>query len=187
MALSREEALEFETSAPEAYAQFLHFKQFYGWVADGGAWYSDLPEVVAVSVNEQSVGGLFTAMTKTFSLIALVAQDTSVVGAWFWDFDNERVYAKPKAGETLFDGNLYLGVIRIDVSESSPELLGERYDPSITKLPVQTQRGNEILDGSIPQIGGGSVSTQNVDKLIVRLGLEPDGVALLIEQIGVLQ
>lgn len=181
------EALDWETSKPLAYANFTHFKWFFGWVPDSSVWYADLPEVVALNMFEKSVGGSLTEMTKTASLSALQAQSTVSVGAWWWDFDNERMYVKPKDTETVYDGNRYLGVIRIDVSDSSNVLDGERYDASITRLPTQVQRGNEILDGSVSQIGGGAVSIQNVDKLIIRLGLEPDGVASLVEQIGVLQ
>lgn len=182
------EALDWESSKPLAYANFTHFKWFFAWVADSGVWYSDLPEVVALSMSEKSVGGSLVEMVETASLAALQAQDTTAVGAWWWDSDSDRMYAKPKDTETVFDGNRYLGVIRIDVSDGkSNELDGERYDASITKLPRQVQRGNEILDGSVSQIGGGSVSIQNVDKLILRLGLEPDGVASMTEQIGVLQ
>lgn len=183
------ESLEFESSKPLAYANLRFFKQFFGWVDGGsGTWYDALPEVVALAMFEESVGETIAEMVETSSLANLIAQSTVAVGAWFWDFDNERMYVKPKSGETVFDGNRYLGVIRIDVSDGgSNELEGERYDASITSLPTQVQRGNEILDGSVSQIGGGSVSIQNVDKLIIRLGLEPDGVASLTEQIGVLR
>lgn len=182
------DALDWESSKPLAYARMSFLKLYFGWVADSSLWYADMDiGAVAVSMNEQSVGSSFAVMTEKASLSALQAQDTTAVGAWWWDFDNGRVYVKPKSGETVFDGNVYVGVVRMDVSEHGGELSGERFDASITRLPTQVQRGNEILDGSVSQIGGGSVAIQNVDKLIIRLGLEPDGVASLTEQIGVLR
>jgi len=111
-----EDALKNPVSKKLVFVRMNLRKQLFGWFEADSAfssiWFAAMTDQLTGVVEDGE------AMTETASLSALDAQDTSSVGAWFWDEDDNRVYVKPmdSSGTDIFDF-LYISTIRLRLSK----------------------------------------------------------------------
>lgn len=167
-----EEGLQNPASKKLVYVRMNLRKHLYGWIEDAldDIWYTGMTDFL-VSITEDE-----NAMVKKTSLAALDSQDTSSVGAWFWDEAADRVYAKPLSSGDIFDF-FYISTIRLMLSKHGGVLADDSlpYEGKISNVPSLALRTSEIFDGKVGQIGSGNVSMENADAFLVREDIEIDG------------
>jgi hypothetical protein len=186
MALSFADALEHTSSKKLLFAQYRLRKELFGWIEVGSAhpdiWYEevdDVTDVVACTEDEED-------MTEVASLTALDAQDTSTVGAFFWDAANGRTYVKPKSdsGADIFTF-LYIATVLLTFSKDGGDLDSLPYDGRIADIPRGTLRVGEIFDGKVTPLSTGNVKVENSDLLFCRRDLEIDGEVTMVTAIEI--
>lgn len=181
MAITYSDGLLHPASRKLVFAQYTFRRQMWAWVADSGVHYDTniVAPLLPSAMNENDAEA-----TEVASLAALQAQDTSVVGAWWWNATNERLYVKPKAGNTAYE-QLWIASLRLLISRHGGELDDEPYDARISVAPSTSLQTAPIFDGAVARIGVGAIQENNVDALIQRARLQPDGQVQLIEQLEV--
>lgn len=186
MALSFENALKNTTSKKRLFAQYKLLKELTGWVEAGSAhpdvWYETVNNITdMLSCNEDEA-----AMTEVGSLSALDSQDTSSVGAFFWEASDRRMYVKPKAdsGADIFSF-LYIATVLLAFSKGGGDFQSLPYDARISAAPKATSRVGEIFDGKVTPLSTGNIKVENADQLFNRKDLEVDGEVIMITTIQV--
>lgn len=186
MSLSLKEALQNTSSKKLVFTKCRFRKELSGWIEAGsafpGIWYEEILDIIdVVSCNEDE-----TAMAKKDSLTALDAQDTSTVGAFFWDSLAGRAYVKPKAesGTDVFTF-LYVATVLLTFSKDGGEHEGLPYEARLSETPRAKLKVGEIFDGKVTPTSTGGVRAENTDKLFFRRDIEIDGEIELITAIEV--
>ncbi len=139
-------------------------------------WQTEIVDQV-ISIVEDEV-----LMTETASLSALDAQDTSSVGAWYYDDPDEQLYVKPKDSFSDVYEGFYVAQIQILYDNFGQDLDDEQYDGRVTSVPKLSIKTSPIFDGRIGQIGSGSMGIENADAILNDLilrGYEPDGLVVI--------
>jgi hypothetical protein len=186
MALSLENALNNTSSKKLVFTKCQFRKELTGWIEAGSTypdiWYEAIADIVdVVSCNEDEV-----AMTEKSSLSALAAQDTSTVGAFFWDALAGLLYVKPKAesGTDVFSF-LYVALVLLTFSKDGDDYGGLPYEARLSETPKAKLKVSEIFDGKVTPASTGNVKAQNTDRLFCRRDIEIDGEIELITAIEV--
>lgn len=186
MALSFEDALQYTSSKKLLFAQYRLRKELTGWIEAGSAhpdiWYEAIADITDMdSCNEDEV-----VMTEKVSLAALDGQDTSAVGAFFWDAINRRMYVKPKStsGTDIFSF-LYVATVLLAFSKEGGDFESLPYEARISDIPRATLRVGEVFDGKVTPIGTGNIRAENADRLFCRRDLEIDGEVQMVTAIEV--
>lgn len=186
MALSFENALKQTSSKKLLFARYELLKELTGWLEVGsahpGIWYTDIADIAdVISCNEDE-----ELMTEVASLSALDAQDTSSVGAFFWDAFARCIYVKPMAtsGTDIFTF-LYIGKILLAFSKDGGDLDSLPYDARVADVPKASLRVGEIFDGKVSPLSTGTIKVENTDLLFNRKDLEIDGEVVMVMAIEV--
>lgn len=176
-----EKALKNPESKKLVFARYKLRMELFGWIAADSAypniWYtlvSDISDVLSVDESE-------TTAVEVASLAALNAQDTSTVGAFFWDTLNNIIYVKPldDSGTDIYS-YLYIAIVLLaysrhgDVHDSLP------HAATVSRVPSASLRTSEVFDGKLAQVGGGNISMENSESLFVRNDVEIDGILEMV-------
>lgn len=185
MSLTYEQAAAWGTSRKQVFMEDSRRRHEYAWVFSGTADIYQIDTPDAVDVCRVLEDGNDT--NEVGSLAALSSQDTSAVGAYFFDASAETLYVKAvdDGGINPFD-HFYVAthVFRFD-KEGAEDDNNDVHDARITTAPTQSIVASEVMDGRVLQTGSGSVGLENTDALISRRDLEPDGEVTFKERIGV--
>jgi hypothetical protein len=178
------DGLQETNSRKLVFTRLTHRKELFDWTLSGSVYYGPMIDPMRlVGVNEDDVEA-----TETASLSALNALDTSTVGGWWYDWENELVYVKPKSGTTAFD-HLWIGSVELRLSRDGDELDDEVFDGRVSDVPSLTLRTNEVFDGKVAEIGAGNIRIANTSEdglnFYMSLGIEPDGLAQVVEQLEI--
>jgi hypothetical protein len=167
-----------------ATATFL--KHFFGWLPNNPAdntYYQESSEnVTAMRENGEDLG------TPESSQSALNSADTSLKGAWFWEWDNtdepkRRIWYKPISGTTPYD-NFVLADIGFRWGNFGGEdSTGLPFDPIITTMPTVTMRTGQRFDAELGQTGSGSLGMAKALEIMSRTDFEPNGRITFTERI----
>lgn len=180
MTITFDDALQENISRKLVFVKQTHRKQLIAWTLSGSVYYAPMPDpLVVTGVKENDV-----AATETASLAALNAQSTATVGAYWFDFENELIYVKPKAATSVFD-SLWVATVEINISRDGGEVDSEPYEARVSNVPAITQRTNELFDGKVAEIGAGTIKMVNVAGFLQSAKVELDGQAQVIEQLEV--
>lgn len=168
MTVAFSDAIQFAVSKKITFATLNFRRKFFAWAVDGGEYSTASTEKV-ISMLENN------ADMQVFSTLgALQGATVTAVGGLFWDDVNDKLVIRAKDDDPPFS-NLYIGLVELYMSEGPEEDASNIFEPRILRPPPINMKTAIRFDGKLAKSGAGGVSIQNVDALLSRKELEPDG------------
>jgi hypothetical protein len=166
-----------QSSQKKVIADYRPRKHFFGWITNGDTTYYQVSQEDANALDIERVTRVMendVEATEEASQAALNSSTTTTVGGWFFDWDDGRLYYKPKASTTPYE-NFVLANIQFRFSNFGGEDAESLpLSPFITSSPRLNMRVSRTFNATLGQTGSGNLGLANADSFMARTDYEPD-------------